>query len=777
MLNIQSKALSTARVRIIPSLLGATASSLCLAILMPTAAAAQAAGSTGTSLAEDQQANTGQITDIVVTARRREERAQSTPISITAVSGEDLKSRSVVNVTDLQQIVPGLSMTQSVSDAFGVNWQLRAQSATDANSINDAPVSMYSDGVFLNTLAGALSASVVDLERVEVLKGPQGTLYGRNTTGGGVNFYTKQPVDRWEGEATIGLGSFHGYNADAVINAPLGGGNAIRLVGEINGDQGYGTDLTTGRRTGDRHSSMGRVALKLLPASGLTVTLRADYSKATSDGGPVSVPLFIAPGSLAARDIAAVRGITTDQAVAYYNSFTGNKFAGAYNSTNFASVEAYGTSATIEGDLGFARLKSISAYRHAETNRATDTDGIPLDVFFLGSFQTKINQFTEELQLAGDLAGNRLHYTVGGFYLHFQGNDLNASSVVPGLSATQPTRTDGRVTTESIAAFGQAIYDISSTLHFTGGLRYTHEDKTLVSRNNVGPAFTCNVPPPAGVAGAPCVGTFRIAEHNLSYTAGLDWTITPGVLLYAKTSRGYKSGGVNEKLTANPGSVAPYRPEQLTDYEAGIKSDLFDRHLRLNVTYYHSVYADAQRSVFTVVPPFNAISVVQNAAKATIDGVEVEATAAPTSQLRLQGSLSYTLPKYVKFIDPVTGQDFSSQPFNQVSKWTYSLSGSYSVPTSFGSARLQVDYAYKGPRNLFPTGGTPLVDNQPGFGIVNGQVQVSFKHIGLDARVYVKNLFDKYYIQSVFDVTPAVGIVTGYPGTPRTWGVSLTKRF
>ncbi|MDB5582984.1 MAG: hypothetical protein JWR80_8160 [Bradyrhizobium sp.] len=750
-----------------------TAVGLCLLALQSSPARAQAAPETAV---DDGSA----IRDIVVTARRRAERAQATPISITAVSGDELKARSVATAADLQQIVPGLSMTQNVSDAFSVNWQLRAQSATDANSINDAPVSVYSDGVFLNSLAGVLSASVVDLERVEVLKGPQGTLYGRNTTGGGVNFYTHQPVDRWEGQMTAGAGSYNAYEASGVLNAPLGGGNAIRLVGEVTGNRGYGLNVTTNTRTGDQKSAMVRGAIRLVPSASVTVTLRGDYSKLTSDGGPVSIPLYIAPGSLAARNIGIQLGISATDAVTYYNSYLnlqGSGFRAAYNASNFAAVETYGTSGTVEADLGFARLKSITAYRHAVTNRATDTDAIPVDVFYLNSFQTRISQFTEEAQLAGDILSNRLHYTLGGFYLHFQGNDLNASTVVPALSATQPTRTDGRVTTESLAFFGQAIFDITPTIHFTGGLRYTKEKKRLVSRNNIGPAFTCNVPAPAGIGGAPCEGTFRVSEHNLSYTAGLDWNVTSAILLYAKTSRGYKSGGVNEKLTSNPASVAPYRPEQLTDYEAGFKSDLLGRRLRINATYYHSVYTDAQRSVFTVVPPFNAISVVQNAATAIIDGVEVEATAAPTSALRIQGSLSYTLPKYSRFVDPVTGQDFSSQKFNQVSKWTYSLSGAYTLPTSFGSTRLQLDWAYKSGRNLFPTGGTPAVDNQPGYGLLNGQVQFTLAKAGVDARFFIKNMLNKYYIQSVFDVTPSIGVVTGYPGTPRTWGVSVTKKF
>ncbi len=720
------------------------------------------------------------IEEVVVTARRRAEAAQATPISISAVTGDELKNRTVVDVSDLAQIVPGLSLNQSVSDAFSVVWQLRAQSTSDLNSVNDPPVSIYSDGVFLNSLAGVLSASVVDLERIEVLKGPQGTLYGRNTTGGGINIYTKQPVDRWEGQLTAGAGNHGSYTASGVFNAPLGGGSAIRLVAEAMGHSGYGLNVTTGQKTGDRRSIMTRGAIKLIPSDNLTITLRGDFSRLNSDNGPVSIPLAITPGSAAAIDVAVALGVSPGQAVDYYNSFVnldGSQFKAAYNADNFAKVRTYGASATVEYNMGGPTLKSITAYRNARTDRATDTDAIPIDLFWLNSFVTKIHQFTEELQLSGDLANNRLHYTLGGFYLDFNGHDINASTAVPSLSVLQPTRTDGDVTTKSIAGFGQVIYDITPIVHFTGGLRYTDEKKTLVSKNNIGPAHICNVPPPAGIGGEPCVGTFGIHEHNLSYTAGFDWNITNDVMVYAKTSRGFKSGGVNEKLSANPISVAPYQAERLTDYETGVKSDWLQRRLRVNATYYHSVYDNDQQTVVVLVPPFNAVSVVQNAASATVDGVEVEATALPTRNLRLQGSLAYTLPKYQSFIDPTTGVDHSDRKFNQVSKWTYTLSGTYTVPTSFGSAQLELDWAYKGPRNLFPTAATPSIDNQPGFGIMNGQIRVLVDDQSIDARFYVKNLFNKKYIQSLFDLTPALGLVTGYPGEPRMFGFNVTKNF
>ncbi|MDB5576275.1 MAG: hypothetical protein JWR80_1451 [Bradyrhizobium sp.] len=775
---------------------GAALTALALALAMPSGAFAQDAASQNAPAAQPPADDTG-IADVVVTARKRAENLQDTPISVTAATGADLKARSVTQVNELANLVPGMSMNQNQAAPLSVTFNIRAQVQQDLIVALDPPVGIYSDGVFLNSAIGVLGSSVVDLSRVEILKGPQGTLYGRNTTGGAVNFYTNQPIDRWEGELTAGVGSYSGYQVSGVLNAPLGEGAALRLVGEARGDGGYGRNLTTGQGVADSKSWLVRGALKLTPAANFTAIIRADYSEARSDGGPMFVPLALNPNSNASRSIAIARGIVTPaqlalqgnallptqtaDVVSYYNSFVnlaGHPFRAAYDNPNNASVRSFGTSATLELNLGSAQIKSITAYRSITDLKSEDVDAIPVSIFYLNPFQTKIRQFTQELQLNGDAFGNSLHYALGGFYIHSVGYDINYSYSTPIVVATAPSYTNARVTVDSPALFGQATYDILHNLHVTVGLRYTKEKRVLFAANRAGPTqAVCALPPPAGVGGATCEGTYPYKESNLSYTTGIDWNINSDVMVYAKTSRGFKSGGVNERLSTNPTSATPFAAERVTDYEVGIKSEWFDRHLRINADYYRSYYNNIQRTVLILDPTGRAVTVIQNAAKAIIDGVEVEATAIPATGVTLQGTFGYTNPKYLSFIDPASGADLSSQAFNQVSKWTYTVSGAYNIPTSFGSATARLDYAWRSSRNLYPTGGFPSIDRQPGYGLLNGQIQITLKNVDLDARFYVKNILDKTYFQNLFDTYATIGITSGIPGAPRTWGFAVTKHF
>lgn len=717
---------------------------------------------------------------IIVTARKRAENLQTTPISVTELGEEALKDRSVTLVSEIANYTPGMAISQNQASPLSVTFQLRGQSQNDLIVALDPPVGVYSDGVFMNAAIGVLGSSVVDLDRVEILKGPQGTLYGRNTTGGAVNFYTNLPTDRWEGQITAGAGSYDAYEVSGVLNAPLGENAAIRLVGERRGDNGYGTNYVTGERIGDRKSTLLRGTLSL--GSGpFKVILRADYSRARSDGGMGVRPLFLRPGSNAERAIAQQLGVSQTAAYdAYYDLVEAgrtNPWREGYNAPHFAKMRAFGGSATLEYDLGGATVKSITAYRDIRDDKSVDLDGTRFELFTLHRINTRIKQFTQELQLVGDTFGDRLHYALGAFYIHSDGRDDNSSSALVTLSpATNPTNRLGRVVVESPAVYGQATFDLTSTLHVTGGLRYTYESRDTTTSNVRGPTGqTCQE---VGVLpGQPCTGRYPYDNENLSYTAGVDWSVTPDVMLYAKTSRGFKSGGVNTRHTENPASAAPFRPEVVTDYEAGLKSQFFDRRVRFNLSYFHSRYSDVQRTVARAsAPPFlGQVTNIENAAKATIDGVELEIAARPTPRLTLQGGLGYTKPQYISYIAP-DGTDQSNQDFLQVSKWAYFLSANYNVPTSFGEIGAQIDWSWRSKRNLSPAGLEAAVV-RPGYGLLNGQIRLQFESIDLDARLFMKNILDKTYDVSVFDTSTSLGVVDGVLGAPRTWGISVTKNF
>lgn len=765
------------------------------ATAMPAAAAAQDANASAE--ANDASGGSSGLTEIIVTARKRAENLQSTPVAVSAASGEDLKVRSVVSLIDMQALAPGLSINQNQAAPNSVTFAIRGQHQNDLIVALDPPVGVYSDGVFLNSAIGVLGTSTVDLERVEILKGPQGTLYGRNTTGGAINFYTKQPVDKWEGEFTAGVGSFGGYEASGVLNAPLGNGAAIRLVAEGKGSKGYGKNVFSGRRTGDLETRLIRGALKLPIGDKFTAILRADYSTANSDGGAVTMPLNLNPQSPAAASINIALGqmtladyvaqnnvLTTAQqtfASNYYNQFVnlpGYPYAASLDTPNNAYTESYGGSATLEYDLGDAQVKSITAYRHIDDTKNQDLDSIPLPIWRLNPFNTYIRQFTQELQLNGNVIDNMVKYTIGGYYFNSSGRDLNTSFGNPQVVATAPSFVDSTVKIKSTALFGQATYAITPTLNFTGGLRYTWENRDLNAKNKAGPGQSlCSLPPPAGVGGAACEGNFPYKEQNFSYTAGFDFKPLPDVMIYAKTSRGYKSGGVNERTSSNPLSVVPFAAERVTDYEFGLKSEWFDRRLRFNIDYYYSKYNNIQRTVLVLDPTGRAVTVIQNAARAVIQGVEADLSVSPVDNLILQATLGYTDPKYKEYINPANGADLSGLAFHAVSKWTYTLSGSYKVPTSFGNVSGRLDWSERSSRDLFPAGPPATLTRKPGYGILNAQISLKLDDANLEARFFVKNVLDKTYVASVFSAYTSIGLVNGFPGQPRTWGVNVTKRF
>lgn len=814
----------------------------------PSAALAQAAGESAT------HASTGGLEEIIVTARKREESLQDTPIAVTALSAEALENHAVRRVDDIAALTPGMTISQNQASPLGATFSLRAQMQHDLIVTLDPPVAVYSDGVFLNMATGSLANSMLDIQRVEVLKGPQGTLYGRNTTGGAVNFYTKTPVDRWEGELTAGAGNYGSYEVSGVLNAPLGGENALRIVGERKGHGGFATNVVNGKDVGDLHSWSVRGTLKLVPAEKFEVLLRGDLARAHSDGGPVNKAMALNPFQTAAFaatsrgsqvSIARELGVYTSgtptsaqlaAAQAAYNAVRDlPRDQVATNQPSYARMKAGGASATLTYDLGDSQIKSITAYREAHDVKAIDVDASPFNLFRYGPAYTDSKMFTQELQITGDVLDNKLHYALGGYYFWMKASDRSVSwsglipQVYPGSTTLlQGSAYDANLKTDSKAVYAQATYDLLENVHLTGGLRYTDESRNMKvsaftgNGNALGYVTVATLPAsqvatnPTAQTGlvcnlpAPLAGTFlgttpptpftsncksdaSTNYKNWSYTAVLDWNVTPDVMVYAKTSRGFKSGGINERQSTNPLTIRPFLPEILTDYEVGLKAEFFNRRLRVNLDYYHSKYSDIQRTVQIFVDSATA-TVINNAGKATVDGVELEVTASPVDGLILQGSLGYTDPKYVVYVGATasgTVDDLSSQEFQQVSKWTYTLSAGYAIPTPFGEIRPQVDWVYRSSRNLFASAGALPRDigvspsaamqysynRQPGYGLLNATINFKIESVGVDARFWVKNLANKYYFAQQFDQWNVNGNISGFPGDPRTFGLSVTKHF
>jgi iron complex outermembrane receptor protein len=496
---------------------------------------------------------------------------------------------------------------------------------------------------------------------------------------------------------------------------------------------------------------------------------------------------YLAPGSNGNREIALeLFGSTTDAALAQardaYAAITArDPYTAALNPDQpvGSKLDYYSASATLNYELADnASLRSITAYRHFATDRMLDFDGTPYKLIYTLN-KTNQNQFTQELQLNGDFLEKRLKYSVGFYYYKttgFDGGPSASNSLVNPVVTTQ----SAKLSTESPAFYGQATFAVTPSINFTGGLRWTSEKKTgnlqpssFDPRTNV---TTCQVAPIFRIG--ICDSHFKTSAQNLSYTAGIDWKPVEDVMLYVKTSKGFKGGGVQQRISANPASTVPFAPEIVQDYEAGLKTEFFDRHARFNVALFHSSYDNIQRTI-NLATATGPVQTIRNAAKATIKGFEAEFTATPFDGLLFTAGTAHTLARYKQYAS--NGVDLSDQPFQNVPKWSYNLSGSYGREIGIGKLTGQLDYSWQSLVHLAPTGVGLMpesIEAQRAYGLLNASVTLVVPSIETTIRGYVKNIFDKEYFAGENELVSAgIGISARLPGAPRMFAIEITKSF
>lgn len=730
------------------------------------------------------------IEDIVVTARKRAESVQDVPVAITAMSGDQMVDRSVKDITDIAASTPSFFAQTSSADPAALLVSMRGQSATDALMTLDSPVGVYVDGVYLPRSIG-LRAAMVDIERIEVLRGPQGTLFGKNTTGGAVSITTRQP-DLLEtgGFVSMVLGERGKMEATGALNVPLVRDVlAVRGVFQYSGNNGYGRNLL-GQRIGGDVTKTGRINVAFAPSDRLKINLSADYQRIKGDGiitrlswlnpiagaAPLPAPTNLLRATLAQQGLADT---PANRAAAYaflqqalLGNGTGSFYDAPTTSPQSNEYEGYGVSGTIEYDVSdYLSIKSITANRWADRDSYVDFDGTPM-VLFEPHYVTQSKVFSQELQLLSDPA-ERLSWILGGYYSKETGNEFTVSRTLPPILPTNPGISDGDVTNKSVAVFGQANYRVSDAVRITAGLRWTEETKSLLTRNRN--ALGCNIPASIRINGA-CEGYLSDTYSDWSYLLSLDWTPGSGTLFYARTSRGFKGGGQNLRGQASdPRTFNPFRPETVTDYEVGAKLDLFDRRLRLNLAGYHAIYEDIQRSTSIQPPVGSATTLITNAAKAKINGIEAEITARPTDRLTLNVNSSYTDAGYSRFIDPILG-DRSNERF-PVPRWTLSTNLTYELPTSLGDLKFIAGWNWRSATSLRPAALVQSSVTQKAYGLVDTRISLHVDAIDADVALFAKNLFDKKYIVGAVDLDRTLGYNIVNVGTPRLIGVEFRKSF
>jgi iron complex outermembrane recepter protein len=672
------------------------------------------------------------LDDIVVTAQRRSTNLQQTPISITALTGDNLRERSANDVSGVTDSTPNVQLVTSSQASGGSNFAqlfIRGVGQTDFYITKDPAVGLYVDGVYLARAPGAL-LQLLDLERVEVLRGPQGTLFGKNTAGGALSVITKRADGQMSGVAELQLGNYGRRSVAGSFDVPLVEDRLfLRATALSQHQDGYYERLQAGPidgRTADGNSvgaHSGRASLRWLPVDNFEVTLSADgtlqrqtatdYQAVSIVNDPPNIQLFN-------QQVLAPRGQLYDRRYVAPRPWTTYSTTPSYNNT-----DVWGTSGTLSWDLGPVQLKSISAYRALRAAARTDADGTPFDIVASDGVLIKQHQISQELQLTGDAFARRFTYVLGLWYFQEKAEDRQSSrqlvglyealegapenSIVPpgmDLMCPDPMCLGGTgnpanarfdllrnflrtLQGRSYAAFGQGTLKVTDALSFTVGARISREEK----------AFTFNETRPLQNNES----TFGRLEVSPSWNVftprlGAEYRFTQTLMAYASYAWGFKAGGITGRPTRKD-LFRAFDPERLITYEVGAKSEWLDHRLRLNVAAFFSQYRDIQITTNTTDAQGMFVRLEQNAGSGTIKGFEAEATVMPLRGLNLTAALGYTDFEFTSLL-PQAGPAGMSITLGSQLPYTPKLTGAFSASyridmgaAGFLTPRADLDYS------------------------------------------------------------------------------------
>jgi iron complex outermembrane receptor protein len=746
------------------------------------------------------------VGDIVVTARRVQEKLQDIPVAVSALSGAQLTQQGIREIRDLNAMVPNVSIQQGNTGAGTVYITIRGQTLSNILLTIDPSVGTYLDGVNIPRPYG-LRAGMVDIGRVEVLRGPQGTLYGKNTTGGAISLYTADPTGDLNGKVEVSAGNYNAYNVNGVLNVPLGQDLAARFVVQRSRHDPYNRSNVTGIGTAKDDTWYGRAKLKY-SGEKLTAVLTGDITDLDTGGGAVSFrgPSTFGTGALVEAAVesginptaSTVANLTPAQqaaALAVLNQQRTNDFY--RNNSNYTGSKGTYKGQSVNLDLtwelsDYLKVRSITGYRHFNTVYSADGDAT---AFIINESRqpTKDKFFSQELQLLG--GNDTLNWVAGLYYSRETGNLTEISRTTPfvalnaGRAPVTITNTD--ILSKSIGAFAQANLHITDRLTLTGGARWTEETKQATlhggSFSGIGNAdltggfgtFTCGVAVNGVTLPANnCSRTLKDKFRKPSWLASADYKLAQDVLVYAKFATGFKGGGQQPRTTGRTeGAYRKFDPETITEYEVGFKSELFDRKVRFNVAAFIDKYKDIQKNQF-VVPP---ITLIANATSATIKGVEAELVVRPTRELTLTANGGYLHARYGKDQDPACTTFYQTGCFFgqkwPAPTWNYTLGARYVMPTSMGDLSTNVNWSWQDDLVLVPdVPDYQLTGTQKAYGLLSARIGLNIDDWDAEIALFGRNLLDKEYYSGAIRFQ-ALGFANGFTGEPRTYGIQFTKRF
>ncbi|NIJ20168.1 iron complex outermembrane receptor protein [Sphingomonas naasensis] len=769
--------------------------------------------------------------DVVVTARRREERVQDVPIALSVLSGEDLAESGAFNVNRLQQSQPTLQFYSSNPRNSAINIRGLGAPFGLTNDGIEQGVGFYVDGVYIGRI-GASTFDFVDVERVEVLRGPQGTLYGKNTTAGAINITTRAPSFEPESRVEVSIGNYEFLQAKASVSAPLADNVAFRL--STSGTTREGTVLNV--RTGvDQHrlrnlGVRGQLLWRATPD--LDFTLSGDFNRQN----PLCCVQYYAREGATQRPLN--RQYAALAAAFGYAPPSKDPFDRVtdLDADSNSRQEIGGASLVGNWNIGGATITSVTAWRYWDWLPANDRDFIGLPITTVSQNPSQQKQFSQELRIASNGSGP-LQYTLGAFYFHqtidTQGSQVQGpaasrwllnpgASVPPGSSgcatattaACNPAVLNGLTSTNTIsfdntsfAVFGKLNWEVAEGLHIQPGLRVNYDKKrgSYVSVVTTGAGSTTLTSDQRGVL-APQAYEPAFSDWNVSGDFTVSYDFSPDIHAYATYARSFKSGGINLSglpldAANNPIlAVATVKPEKVNHYEIGLKTQFADRKVTLNLAAYWTEVNDYQATVTN-----GQLGVIRgylaNAEKVRVRGFELDSSFRPSARFNVYGNAAFTDATYASFKDapcppelaggttataaqtpgaPGTPGglspafcDISGQWLPGISKWSLAWGGEGNVPVGNGQVYLGYDGSYRSKFSSNPSRSRYM--DIDGYSLSN--FRLGYREGDFNIFGWVRNAFDQHYFELLSAQSGSTGLIVGQPADPRTYGLTVSSSF
>jgi iron complex outermembrane recepter protein len=722
----------------------------------------------------------GATGDIVVTAMRREERLQSIPATITALESDILAKTGTTTLDQIAERTPGFSVTK-IGD-IRPRLYIRGVGTREYDPGAESSVGVFVDDIYVGRLSSVLS-SLQDIERIEVLKGPQTTLYGRNTIGGAVNVVSKAPTEHAGAEARTGFGTFGSHELFATVSGPLAADSVlVRIMAYQTRSEGYVINLTTGHHSQGYDDFGGRVRLLLKPNANVRISLIGDFF--LGDGPSVDAKNM---GSPADPGGTFFSGTTIGSPGAPKPAFIANRFADVYNRDSQLHRRTASVVARTDHEMSAGTITGITAYRSSRLFETRDFDASSLDAV-TQTIRERSRQFTQELRFtsANDGAlslGSRLRWVAGLFYYRdetvrtdrFDFGPASISALRTGSS--QYDAFAGDFSSRSWAAYGEATLDLTTRLSLIAGLRYTDDDKHLIQTD------TASRPGSAFIGAGFKTPVIRRDDKAWTPKLALSFGLSDDILTYASYTSGYKGGGFQYIPTTIAAARTTFRPERSNAFEVGFKSQFWKRRGTFNISafYYDDRDLQVQRST-TLVDGSIAI-VTSNAEKSRITGIDIDASLEPVNGLNLAAAYSYVNARYISYHVNHPGQpltpatDFSGTPMIRTPEHSLALSADYKIHLrSNGSLTSRIGWTYRSTFFFEPGGGDPKygaaipMTREKGYGLVD--VSLVWDIWNLKLRAYANNVLNRYYRSDVQKLP--LNYIVNFPGQPRTYGITAS---